>query len=66
MTQIQRIQMILGHPSVKTCFDCGFKYIPMNSITNHLCPNCQDDEIQGLSEEKEKVLEVVSFEAVEV
>ena len=66
MTQINRIQMILGHPSMKTCLDCGFVYLPMNEITRHLCPKCQDDEIQGLSEEEEKALEVVSFEAIEL
>lgn len=45
-TQISRIQLILGHPSMKTCLDCGFVYLPMNAITNHLCPKCQAEEIE--------------------
>ena len=44
--QISRIQLIMGHSAFKTCLDCGFKYIPTNAITNHLCPKCQAQEIE--------------------
>lgn len=45
-TQISRIQLILGHPAMKTCLDCSKVYLPMNAITNHLCPFCQAKEIE--------------------
>lgn len=66
--QIDRIKMIMGNPAMKTCLDCGKVYLPMNSLTNHLCPFCQADEIQALEsgEELEKELEVISFEDSEV
>ena len=48
------------------CLDCGFKYIPMNEITVHLCPRCQGEEIDNLEDDAELIYEEVSFSEVEV
>ncbi len=45
-SQISRIQLIMGHPAMKTCLDCNKVYMPMNAITNHLCPFCEVDKIE--------------------
>jgi len=44
--QIERIKMIMGHPSMKTCLDCSKVYLPMSEITLHLCPFCEADKIE--------------------
>ena len=62
-TQISRIQMILGHPAMKTCLDCGKVYLPMNKITLHLCPFCQTEEIKEIEAGEFKIdSEEVSIE----
>ena len=55
-TQIERISRILGHPAMKTCFDCSKVYLPMNEITFHLCPFCQVDEIEEVKKGELKVI----------
>ena len=62
-TQISRIQQIMGHPSMVTCFECKKVYLPMNEITLHLCPFCQKEEIEEVKEGMLKIeLEEVSTE----
>ncbi len=59
--QIKRIQLIMGHPSMVTCFDCSKVYLPMNKITKYLCPYCQQKEIEEVKSGKlELDIEMVS------
>lgn len=65
--QIARIQMILGHPSMITCFDCNKTYLPMNKITLHLCPFCKCDEINEIKKGEFRIdIEEVSYDELEV
>ena len=61
MNQIKRIQTILGSKHLTSCPDCGFKYLPMNEVTEFLCPKCQLDLIESL-EDNEIEVEEVSME----
>lgn len=45
--QLSRVKSIMGNKNMRHC-ECGFSYIPMNSILDHLCPNCQKDELAEL------------------
>lgn len=61
--QISRIQRILGHPAMKTCLDCNKVYLPMNKITNILCPFCEVDAIADVLNNKDNLdYEEVSFD----
>ena len=52
MTKNERLEYIRSVLSnhFRTCEHCNYTYMPMNEITNTLCPKCQAKDIQEINE----------------